>query len=305
MNHSRTAGPSFSPYLGLVLGVLAASTASTFIRLAQREVSSLAVAAWRLTLASLALAPIALGARWAELRALTRREGALALGAGLLLALHFATWITSLSMTSVAASVVLVSTSPLFVGLGSHLLLRERLTRPIALGLIVAVAGSVTIGMGDLGRGSHHLLGDLLALIGALAVAGYFLIGRRLRARLSLLGYVFPVYATAALALMAVAALARVPLMGYSSSSWLWLLLLALVPQVVGHSSLNWALRHLTATYVTIAALGEPIGSTALAWLVLRELPPPAAIGGGALILIGIAIASSPPDRRKPRLEKG
>ncbi|HEC35333.1 MAG TPA: DMT family transporter, partial [Anaerolineae bacterium] len=259
-------------------------------------------AAWRLTLASLVLAPFALTMRRAELRSLTRREWALALGAGCLLAVHFATWIISLSLTSVAASVVLVAISPLFVGLASHLLLKERLTRPTSIGLIVAMVGSAVIGWGDLGEGSHRLLGDLLALVGALAVAGYFLIGRRLRARLSLLGYVFPVYATAAVVLMGAAALTRAPLTGYPASTWLWLLLLALGPQIVGHSSLNWALRHLTATYVTIAALGEPLGSTLLAWLVLAEPPTLMAVVGGGLILVGIVIASrsSGPQEAEP-----
>ncbi len=285
---------SFPPHLGLVVGVLAASTASTLIRLAQAEVASLAVAAWRLTLASLILAPFALATRREELRTLSRREWGLAFMAGTLLALHFATWITSLALTSVAASVVLVSTSPLFAGVASHLILKERLTRPVVIGLVVAVVGSAVIGAGDVGIGAHRLLGDLLALVGALAVAGYFLIGRRLRARLSLLGYVFPVYGSAAVILMIVAAVARVPLRGYPSISWLWLLLVALVPQIVGHSSLNWALRHLTATYVTIAALGEPIGSTILAWLLLGEPPTPVALVGGVLILTGIAIASLP-----------
>jgi len=275
--------------------VITVSTAAILIRLAQIEAHSLVIAAWRLTLATLILAPIVLGTHRSELRALTRHEWVSALVSGLLLALHFATWITSLSLTSVAASVVLVATSPLFVGVASHLLLKERLTRPIAIGLIVAMVGSVVIGLGDAGGGGHQLWGDVLALVGALAVAGYFLIGRRLRARLSLLGYIFPVYATAAVVLMGIAALARTPLGGYSPSSWMWLLLVALVPQIMGHSSLNWALRHLTATYVTIAALGEPLGSTILAWLVLEEPPTVAAVVGGGLILVGIAIASRGP----------
>jgi drug/metabolite transporter (DMT)-like permease len=279
-------------YSSLALGVLAASTAALFIRMAQAEVSSLAIAAWRLTLASLILAPVALATRQDELRHLTRQEWALALGAGLLLAIHFAAWISSLALTSVAASVVLVTTNPLWVALLSYLLLHERLTRPMVLGLAVALVGSAVIGLGDVGQGSHQLLGDGLALVGALAVAGYMLIGRRLRARLSLLAYVFPVYATAAVVLMAAALLTRTPLSGYSSRAWLWLLLLALIPQIVGHSSLNFALRHLTATYVALAVLVEPIGSTLLAWLFLTEPPTRAAVAGGLLILGGIAVAS-------------
>lgn len=282
----------FPPLAGLVIGILAASTASTFIRLAQGEMLSLAIAAWRLTLASLILAPFALALRWQELRGLTRQEWLLALASGALLALHFASWITSLALTSVAASVVLVSTNPLFVGVASYFLFKERPGRAMVIGLIVAVIGSAVIGLGDLGQGQDSLVGDLLALLGGLAGAGYFLIGRRLRARLSLLGYVFPVYSTAAVLLIALALVTRAPLTGHSTTTWLWLLLLALGPQIVGHSSLNWALRHLTATYVTLAALGEPIGSALLALIVLGEPPTIAALIGGALILAGIAIAS-------------
>jgi len=294
----------FPPLAGLVIGILAASTASTFIRLAQGEMLSLAIAAWRLTLASLILAPFALALRWQELRSLTRQEWLLALASGALLALHFASWITSLALTSVAASVVLVSTNPLFVGVASYFLFKERPGRAMVVGLIVAVAGSAVIGLGDLGQGQDSLVGDLLALLGGMAGAGYFLIGRRLRARLSLLGYVFPVYSTAAVLLMALALITGAPLTGHSTVTWLWLLLLALGPQIVGHSSLNWALRHLTATYVTLAALGEPIGSALLALLVLGEPPTLAALVGGGLILAGIAIASQSNISTDHRAEK-
>jgi len=291
-NDSRS--PSFPPRLVLVAGVLAVSTASTFIRLAQADIDSLAVAAWRLTLAAGILAPVALLTRRDELRSLSRREWLLALGAGLLLALHFAAWITSLALTSVAASVVLVTTSPFFVGGIAHLFLGEKLSRPLLLGMSVALAGSVIIGLGDAGGGAHRLTGDLLALVGALAAAGYFVIGRRLRRRLSLVGYVFPVYGTAAIALLLMASLAHAPLSGYGESTWLWLLLLALIPQLLGHSSLNWALGHLPATYVSLSVLGEPLGSILLAWIVLSESPTASAVCGGALIMAGLVIAGRP-----------
>jgi drug/metabolite transporter (DMT)-like permease len=227
---------------------------------------------------------------------LTRREWGSALASGLLLALHFATWITSLAYTSVAASVVLVSTSPLFVGLISHLLLHERLSRKLTLALTVTTIGGILIGLGDLGKGSHEtvapIVGDALALVGAMAGGGYFLIGRRLRGRLSLLAYVFPVYGTAALALMTIVLGSSLSAIPHHPQTWLWLLLMALGPQILGHSSLNWALRYLSATYVTIATLGEPIGSTLLAWWLLGERPSRWAVAGGALILVGITVAS-------------
>jgi drug/metabolite transporter (DMT)-like permease len=279
-------------YLGVGVGVATVSTAAIFIRLAQAEVHSLVIATWRLVLATLILAPTALTARRSELRTLTRHEWVGALVAGLLLALHFATWITSLAHTSVAASAVLVSTNPVFVGLASHLLLRERLSQRLVAALIIATTGSALIGLGDLRAGARPLWGDVLALTGAIAAAGYFLIGRRLRARLSLLTYVFPVYGSAALALTGLLLASNLPPLPRQPRTWLWLLLMAAGPQILGHSSLNWALRYLSATYVTIAILGEPIGSTLLAWWLLREPPTLWAVVGGVLILAGIAIAS-------------
>ncbi len=259
--------------------------------------TSLAVAAWRLTLATAVLTPLALTTCRAEWRTLTRREWGLIVASGLLLAVHFYTWITSLALTSVAASVVLVTTAPLFVGAISHFFLKEHLSRPVVRGMAVALAGSLIVGLADAGEGAHPITGDLLALLGALSVAGYMLIGRKLRAHLSLLGYVFPVYGTAALALMGAALWSGVALSGYPTSVWLWLVLVAVFPQVIGHSLLNWALGHVSATFVSLAVLGEPIGSTLLAWLVLHEPPTFGALIGGLLILIGITMAGTPSTR--------
>ncbi len=279
------------PQLVLFFGVLATSVSSTLVRLAQAEAQSLAIAAWRLTLATVMLAPFALSTRRVELRSFSRRERQLLLASGAFLAVHFATWILSLALTSVAASVVLVAMSPLFVGLIAHFLFHEWLSRETILGLLLALSGSAIITAGDFGGGAHQLQGDALALTGALAVTGYFLIGRVLCARISLLGYVFPVYGTAAVVLLLWAWAAGVPLTGFRPFTWLWLALLALFPQIIGHSSLNWSLGHLSATYVSLAVLGEPIGSTILAWVVLDEAPAVTAVVGGVLILAGLVIA--------------
>jgi drug/metabolite transporter (DMT)-like permease len=284
----------FSPIVGLILGVAAASTGSTFIRLAQESMPSLSVAAWRLTLGTLILAPFAIRATRDEWRRLSVHDWALIAASGLFLAVHFYTWITSLALTSVAASVVLVSTNPIFVGVISHLFLKEKLTRAMVGGLIISVLGSAVIGLEDTGAGNHRLLGDALALAGAAAVAAYMLIGRSLRTRLSLLGYVFPVYSVAALALLLTAFAVGTPLYGYPSRAWLWLFLVALIPQVIGHTSLNWALGHLSATYVALAVLAEPIGSTLLAWAILQEPPTWQSVLGGILILMGIMLATRP-----------
>ena len=291
--------PSVPPLLGIATGIAAVSSASIFIRYAQREAPSLVIAAARLTLASLILAPMALTRYRSEYRRLTRLEGWLAILSGFFLALHFATWISSLEYTTVASSTVLVSTSPLFVAVASWLFLREKIGRAVVVGLVVALAGSAIIGLSDAGKAGSTLqsalLGDALAFAGAVTVAGYLLIGRRLRARLSLVPYIAVVYGSAAIVMLGLVGFARQTLVGYTPATYGWLVLLALVPQLIGHSSFNWALAHLPATFVSVATLGEPIGSTLLAYLILGEAPTPVKIIGAVMILVGIAVASRNP----------
>lgn len=299
--------PPVSPILVLGIGILAVSTASIFIRFAQQEAPSLVIAAWRLSLATLALAPFALARRRPELASLQPRQLGLALLSGLFLALHFASWITSLAYTSVASSVVLVSTVPLWVALLSPLVLKESIARPVINGMLLALVGGVVVGLsdtcslssaglacppvGEFVRG-RAFLGDLLALVGAFSAAGYLLIGRRLRARLSVLSYIFLVYGMAAIALVALALLSGQALFGYSPLTWLWFLALALIPQLLGHTTYNWALGYLSAAYVSVTVLGEPIGSSILAYFLLDEQPTALKLMGAAFVLAGIFIAS-------------
>jgi drug/metabolite transporter (DMT)-like permease len=284
--------PPISPYAGMAVGVVMVSTAAIAIRFAQRGAPSLSIAAWRLTLAALILAPIVLSHYRDELARLTRSELARATVAGIFLAVHFATWISSLEFTSVAASVVLVATNPLFVGLLSPLVLSEPVPRLMLTGILIAVLGSGVIGLDGLGGGSAPLRGDLLALVGAVCAAGYMMIGRTLRRKLTLLTYIFVVYGVAAILLLVIALVGHQPLRGFTAETYGWFLYLALGPQLIGHTSFNWALRYLSAAYVTVTLLSEPIGSSLLAWLLLKEPPTRLEVLGGALILAGIAIAS-------------
>ncbi|MGD8398852.1 MAG: DMT family transporter [Anaerolineae bacterium] len=279
------------PVLGL--GIVAASFASILIRFAQAGgMDTLAIAAWRLVLASLLLAPYAWATRRAEMRALSAREWVWLALSGVFLGLHFATWIGSLAYTSVASAAVLVSMGPVFVALGSWLFLRERPGSLLALGIVLAAAGSVIISWGDFGQGRDPLLGDLLALVGGVMVAGYLMIGRRVRGRLSLVSYAAIVYGVAMITLLVIAALMRQPLLGYAPAAYGWVLALALGPQVVGHSTLNWALRYLSATFVSVATLAEPIGSSILAYIILDEAITVPTAAGGALVLAGLYLAS-------------
>ncbi len=282
--------PSIKPYLGLAIGILAVSFASIFIRLA--EAPSLVIAASRLTIASLILAPAAFIRAREELRSLTKGDLELALLSGLFLGLHFATWISSLEYTSVASSVVFVSTSPMFVGLASHFLLKERVSRQMFAGIAISVLGGMIIGYGDFGLGVRELFGDFLALAGAVTVSVYLLVGRKLRRHLSLLSYIFLVYTTAAAFLIMLCLAMGHSFSGYSQQTYLMFFLLAIAPQIIGHSSYNWALKYLPATFVGVATLGEPIGSTILAYFALKETPTLAKLSGGVLILAGIYVSS-------------
>lgn len=278
-------------YLVLTLGVISVAFAAIFIKKA--EAPSIVIAACRLCLASLVIAPLALLRARGELRRLRWLELVLALCSGIFLALHFALWIASLRYTTVTSSVVLVTASPIFVAVASYLLFSEKITARILIGIVVSIVGAIIIGFNNWQLGGTSLHGSILALLGALAVAGYLLLGRKLRQKMGLLSYVFLTYSTAAVVLLVWTFIVGASLTGYSGNTYLMFVLLALVPQLVGHSSLNWSLRFVPATMVTIAVLGEPVGATILALAILNEVPSVFEIIGGVMILGGIAIAFS------------
>ncbi len=276
-------------YLILIIGVVAVSFGSIFTRLA--EAPFLVIAVYRLALASLVISPIACIHSRKELRSISRNSILLSLLAGFFLALHFAFWIASLSYTTVASSVVLVTSHPIFVAIASYFLFHEKLRKNTILGIGICLTGAVLIGYSDYRIGLESFAGDLLALLGALAIATYFLMGRKLRPSTGILSYTLLVYGSAALFLLVATLISGYSLSGYSTNTYVMLILLALVPQLLGHSSLNWALRFMPATMVAIAILGEPVGATILAVLLLDEIPTLIQLAGGILILSGIFIA--------------
>ncbi len=292
-----------APQLALCLGIAAVSSGSIFVRFAQAEAPSLTVAAYRLFLAALLLLPLALARHRRELLALSSRDWGWLLASGLFLAIHFATWISSLEYTSVASSVALVSTSPLWVALFSWAVLREPMKPSLVLGLVLALCGSVFISFAEARSAisAKPFFGNVLALTGALAVSGYWLIGRRMRRGLTLVPYVTVVYGSAAISLLAAAVVSGQRLTGFAPATYGWFLLLALLPQLLGHSSFNWALGHLPAAYVAIATLGEPIGAALLAFFLLHEAPSPLKAVAAVLILAGIYLALE----RKPGEQAG
>ncbi len=309
---------TITPVFGLCFGILAVSTASIFIRFAQAQAPSLVIAAGRLSIATLLLAPFVLIRSWDEIRTIPRRTFGFLMLAGLFLGLHFATWISSLEFTSVASSVVLVATAPLWVAILSPIFLKEKINTVVFIGLAISLIGSVIVGLNSACHisggqvscisfssmfGGRAFLGNLLALTGALCSGGYLMIGRRVRNTLSLPVYTFLVYGVAAVVLVLMVFLSGIKAAVYAPSTWLWIILLAIIPQLLGHSTFNYFLKSLSATFVSIALLGEPIGTVILAYLFLRESPTWLEIGGGILILAGIYGASRAADKKQLKQE--
>lgn len=299
--------PTIPPITGLIIGILAVSTASLFIRFAQKEVPSVVIAAGRMALASLLLAPFVLPRKWNDLKQIKGKTWILLTLSGLFLGLHFFTWITSLEYTTVASSVVLVTTAPLWVALLSPVFLKEQLNRWIIFGLLISLGGSIIVGLSGACQITHtgiactgfegmfsgrHFIGNLLALAGAFLSAGYLMAGRKARNSLDLSTYTFIVYSIAAVVLLLIVYFTGSPVIGYSPTNYLWILALAVIPQLIGHSSFNWALKYLSAAFVSIALLGEPIGTVILAFLFLGESPAVLEILGGILIMAGIFVAT-------------
>jgi drug/metabolite transporter (DMT)-like permease len=277
------------PAFALLAAVVAMSWAGPLVRFT--DAPALAVAAWRLTLSLLIIAVILLLRRVPAPR-LTAREWGIAVVGGIFLAAHFWAWIASLDFTTVSSSVVLVSMQPVFVALMSGLVLGEAATRRQWLGIVIAVAGAVAIAGGDLALGGDALFGDVLALLGAVFVSIYYVIGRRLRPGMDIWWYVALIYGVAAVVLLAAAVAMRVPLTGYHARDWSVFLALAAGPMIVGHTGINYALRYVRAYVANLAVLAEPVGATLIAWMLpaIAETPGPQTLVGGLLILGGIAL---------------
>jgi drug/metabolite transporter (DMT)-like permease len=300
-----------SPTIILTIGILAVSSAALFIRYAQQEMPSLVVASLRLGLAAILMTPWVIRKHKTEIVKINPREWFLILGAGFLLAVHFATWISSLEYTSVASSVVLVTTTPIWVALFSPVVLKEKPGRMTIIGLIVAILGGMVVSMAQecsLVSGgiscafineplhANALLGNILALVGAVCAALYLILGRILRKTVNLTVYIYCVFSCAALFLLFFVMISGQSFYPYPLAAYGFCLALAVFPQLIGHSSLNWALAYLPIGFVAIALLGEPVGSTILAAIFLKEIPTALEILGGLTILFGIYLASRKTD---------
>ncbi len=290
----------------MIAAVMAISTGSLFIRLMQAEVSPMVIALYRLGISSVILMPFALRQR-EEIASMDRRQWLLLLLGSFGLAMHFVTWISSLRYTSVLSSVVFVNTSPLWVAILSPVLLKEAISRGTKTGLslallgtvLVAISGAIQFANGQVewlgfqaAVGSQPLLGNFLAMLGAWSATVFLLVGRKLRTSLSLMPYTFLLYGGAAVIMAGIVLVTRQPVTGYSRITYLWLAAIALIPQLLGHSMANWALKYASAAYVSVVLLSEPVGASLLALVFLGEIPGLVEVIGAVVILAGIYVVT-------------
>ncbi|WP_423745408.1 DMT family transporter (plasmid) [Haladaptatus sp. SPP-AMP-3] len=287
-----------SPMTALAVAIVAVSTSAILIELSNAP--SIVKALYRSLFTTLLLAPFAVTRYRDDLRTFSPRDLLIAVVTGCALAGHFIAWFESLDWTTVAASVTLVQSQPLFVAFGAWALLDERVTRKTMVGILVALLGMVAMSFGDFlspatVAGQRPLYGNGLAVVGAIAAAGYVLAGRSLRQRVSLIPYVTVVYGVSTVVLFGAALTsgAQVSLAAYRPTEWVLFLGMAVGPGIFGHTVINWALKYVESSVVSVTLLGEPVGSTVLALVILGQVPGVATMVGGAVVLGGIYVAST------------
>ena len=277
-------------YAVLTIGVICISTAAVIIRLI--EAPATAIAFYRLAIASIFILPLSSFLRNTNgLNQIRLQDTLMCLAASVAISIHFVAWIASLEYTSVASSVILVTTSPLIVAFLSKLFFQEHLHKNVYVGIALGLIAAVVLTGGDSRLEGRELWGDLLAFIGALSFAFYLILGKRVRTRLNNLDYTSFVFLSASVMLFVISVIANQPLWNFDSKSIIFIVTLAIIPQLIGHSSITWALGSVRATLVSVAIMAEPVGAILLAWLILNEHPSLANLIGGLIILSGIFIA--------------
>jgi drug/metabolite transporter (DMT)-like permease len=281
--------PTFPPKLAIAIAVTAMCVPAIFIRLAQAD--SLSIAFLRLAMAAVLLWPVA-GRRVIPcMRVLTLPERRRTIAAGVFLGAHMFLWVTAVTKTTVASASFLIITQPILVAVLAHFLLQERLNRWVVAALFLTLGGSALINVGDLDLGAEYLWGDFMALLSAVMAAFYLLAGRSVRTRIPLLPYITVVYSVSALTLLPFCLLTDVPLLTLHSAAYFWILMLALIPTLIGHSLFNYALGYLKAFTVNASIVFEPIGATILAWMIFHEQPSIWLYPGAALLALSLVLA--------------
>ncbi|ANU12614.1 Permease of the drug/metabolite transporter (DMT) superfamily [Planococcus halocryophilus Or1] len=280
--------PAIHPYIPIMIGVFSVALSAIFVKMTVAD--SGVTAFYRMLFSVLIMSPVFLLKYTHEIKKLSKRDWGFASVAGVFLAFHFILWFESLNYTSVASSTVLVTLQPLFAFAGTYFFFKEKLSIKTLVSGAIAILGSVLIGYGDFKVSGNALYGDLLALIACALITAYLLFGQDVRKRLSLVTYTFVVYSISTITLFFYIVLKGESFGPYPASEWMWFLLLAIIPNLLGHTLFNWALKWVSTNVISIAILFEPIGAAILAYFILGEYLTVSQIVGGSVVLAGIML---------------
>ncbi|MGY0693671.1 DMT family transporter [Virgibacillus sp. FSP13] len=279
--------PPFNPYIAVVIGVIAVSTSAVLVKLANGTPAAI-IANYRLLFAVIIMTPYVFFKQRHEFKLIQKKDWLLSVCAGVFLAFHFILWFESLNYTSVASSVVLVTLQPIFAFLGTYFFFKERFSQGAVISMVIALLGSIIISWGDFKISGMALFGDILALLGAITVTVYFLLGQNTRKRLSLMPYTFVVYGASSITLIIYNLIVQNPFFGYPAEHWWIFVALAVIPTFFGHTLFNWALKWLSTATISMGIVFEPIGATLLAYLILGEEVTASQWLGGTIVLFGL-----------------
>jgi len=280
--------PTIHPYIPIFIGVIAVSLSAIFVKLANADAG--VIAFYRMLFSVLIMAPIFFWKYTNEIKRLSKRDWVFSGIAGVFLAFHFILWFESLNYTSVASSTVLVTLQPLFAFAGTYFFFKERLSIKTILSGVIAIGGAVLISWGDFQISGTALFGDILALIACALVTAYLLFGQDVRKRLSLVTYTFVVYGISTVTLFFYVLLKGESFGPYAADDWLWFVMLAIVPNLLGHTLFNWSLRYVSTNVISIAILFEPVGAAILAFYIFNEYLISTQIIGGLIVIVGILL---------------
>lgn len=290
--------PPFNPYVAIVIGVISVSSSAILVKLVGDAPAGV-IAFYRLFLAVVIMAPFVLFKYQNEIKQMSKRNWVLAILSGIFLAFHFIFWFESLNLTSVASSVTLVAMQPIFAFIGTYFFFGERFSVAAFISLFITIIGSIIISWGDFQVSGLAFLGDLLALLGAAFVTGYFLLGQQLRRNHSLMAYTFVVYGVSSITLLIYNLLLNNNLVAYSGYHWAIFLVLAIVPTFLGHTLFNWALKWVSTSTISMAIVFEPIGASILAYIILHEAVTKHQWLGGMIVIFGLFLFIMSTTRKK------
>lgn len=278
--------PTIHPYIPILVGVISVAMSAIFVKMTTADAG--VTAFYRMLFSILLMSPVFLYSYLPEIKKLSKRDWAFSAVAGIFLAFHFILWFESLNFTSVASSTVLVTLQPLFAFAGTYFFFKERLSLKTLISGIVAITGSIIIAYGDFQVSGSALFGDVLALIACALITAYLLFGQDVRKRLSLVTYTFIVYGFSTITLFFYIIVKGESFGPYPMGEWMWFLLLALIPNLLGHTLFNWAVKWVSTNVISIAILFEPVGAAVLAYFILGELISASQIIGGSIVIAGL-----------------